>query len=143
MRDGHKGNESETYPHSFNDVVVHGVCYRVHHKESKERGSLEGQWICSRKEWREELGGTVDGGRRDHLRGKERVVVVNKINNETNKARKTELSLFIPINHVTQHQTARPRKNSPPRLRHPGEIQSVPLRQRRLVCLMTTSPQEM
>lgn len=41
---------NKTRPHSFSGVVVHSVCYGVHRGESKERRSLLGRWVCSRKE---------------------------------------------------------------------------------------------
>ena len=62
---------NKTYPRSFGGgVVVHGVCYRVHHRKSKERRSLQGQWICSRKRMtRRTREGTGNGGWTEpHLR---------------------------------------------------------------------------
>jgi hypothetical protein len=44
-----KVKANKIYPRSFNGVVVHSVCYRVHDRKGKERRSLRGQWVCSRK----------------------------------------------------------------------------------------------
>ena len=119
-------------------------------REGKERGSLQGQWICSRKRMRRRTR-TVDGMDRTLARaGSESqvVVVVNKINNNTNqRPHLKNVNIYfchsLESNHVIQHQTARPKKISPPRLRCPGKIQWVALPLARLAMTTTASPQEM
>ena len=86
MRDGHK-KANKIYPRSFNGVVVHGVCYRVHDGKVKNGGPCEDSGFVEKRMTRRTR---REQDRQNHTCAGDGAKwwVVNKINNETSGCRK-------------------------------------------------------